>query len=309
MLKNTRPRRSALYMPGANTRALEKGRSLPADCLILDLEDSVAADAKVEARENISSALQAGGYGYRELVIRINPLTSPWGYDDLAVASTSGADAVLLPKVESADTVRQAEAVMVMAGASPGMGIWAMMETPIGMLHVEEIAGTSTRLECLVMGTSDLAKDLHASHTRDRMPMITSLGMCLLAARAYGLAILDGVHLDLRDDEGLAYSCRQGLNMGFDGKTLIHPRTLAIANDIFSPSPEEVDWSRKIIEAHAAAVAEGKGVAVYEGKLIENLHVENAQRMVALAAAIEARNGNGNGAEAAPAEPVAAEVS
>jgi citrate lyase subunit beta/citryl-CoA lyase len=292
MLKNTRPRRSALYMPGANTRALEKGRSLPADCLILDLED-----------------LQAGGYGYRELVIRINPLTSPWGYDDLAVASTSGADAVLLPKVESADTVRQAEAVMVMAGASPGMGIWAMMETPIGMLHVEEIAGTSTRLECLVMGTSDLAKDLHASHTRDRMPMITSLGMCLLAARAYGLAILDGVHLDLRDDEGLAYSCRQGLNMGFDGKTLIHPRTLAIANDIFSPSPEEVDWSRKIIEAHAAAVAEGKGVAVYEGKLIENLHVENAQRMVALAAAIEARNGNGNGAEAAPAEPVAAEVS
>jgi acyl dehydratase len=143
------------------------------------------------------------------------------------------------------------------------------------------------------MGTSDLAKDLHAGHTRDRMPMITSLGICLLAARAYGLAILDGVHLDLRDDEGLAYSCRQGLNMGFDGKTLIHPRTLAIANEVFSPSPEEVDWSRKIIEAHAAAVAEGKGVAVYEGKLIENLHVENAQRMVALAAAIEARDGNG----------------
>ncbi len=312
MLKNTRPRRSALYMPGANTRALEKGRSLPADCLLLDLEDSVAADAKVEARENIQSALQAGGYGYRELVIRINPLSSPWGYEDLAAASTSGADAVLLPKVESADTVRQAEAVMVMAGAPPEMGIWAMMETPIGMLHVEEVAGSAARLECLVMGTSDLAKDLHAGHTRDRMPMITSLGICLLAARAYGLAILDGVHLDLRDDEGLAYSCRQGLNMGFDGKTLIHPRTLTIANDIFSPSPEEVDWSRKIIEAHAAAVAKGKGVAVYEGKLIENLHVENAHRMVALAEAIEARNGNG--AEATPAEPetaspVAAEVS
>ena len=309
MLKNNRPRRSALYMPGANTRALEKGRSLPADCLILDLEDSVAADAKSEARENIRNALKAGGYGYRELVIRINPLSSPWGFDDLASASTSGADAVLLPKVESADTVRQAEAVMVMAGAPPEMGIWAMMETPIGMLHVEEVAGAAARLECLVMGTSDLAKDLHAGHTRDRMPMITSLGICLLAARAYGLAILDGVHLDLRDDEGLAYSCRQGLNMGFDGKTLIHPRTLAIANEVFSPSPEEVEWSHKIIEAHAAAVAEGKGVAVYEGKLIENLHVENAQRMVALAAAIEARNGNGNGAAAAPAEPVAAEVS
>ena len=307
MLKNTRPRRSALYMPGANTRALEKGRDLPADCLLLDLEDSVAADVKAEARANIVSAVQAGGYGFRELVIRINPLSSPWGYDDLAAASTSGADAVLLPKVESADTVRQAEAVMTMSGAPAEMGIWAMMETPIGMLHVEEVAGSSPRLECLVMGTSDLAKDLHASHTRDRMPMITSLGICLLAARAYRLAILDGVHLDLRDDEGLAYSCRQGLNMGFDGKTLIHPRTLAIANEIFSPSQEEVEWSRKIIEAHAAAVAEGKGVAVYEGKLIENLHVENAQRMVALAEAIEARDGNG--ADAAVPAPAAAKAS
>jgi citrate lyase subunit beta/citryl-CoA lyase len=307
MLKNTRPRRSALYMPGANTRALEKGRDLPADCLILDLEDSVAADVKADARTNLVNAVADGGYGFRELVIRINPLSSPWGYDDLAAASTSGADAVLLPKVESADTVRQAEGVMAMAGAPPEMGIWAMMETPIGMLHVEEIAASSRRLECLVMGTSDLAKDLHASHTRDRMPMITSLGLCLLAARAYGLAILDGVHLDLRDDEGLAYSCRQGLNMGFDGKTLIHPRTLAIANEIFAPSPEEVDWSRKIIEAHAAAVAEGKGVAVYEGKLIENLHVENAKRMVALAEAIDAREGNG--ANAGTAEPAAAKAS
>ena len=307
MLKNTRPRRSALYMPGANTRALEKGRELPADCLLLDLEDSVAADVKAEARANIVNAVRAGGYGYRELVIRINPLSSPWGYDDLAAASTSGADAILLPKVESADTVRQAESVMIMSGAPAEMGIWAMMETPIGMLHVEEVAASSPRLECLVMGTSDLAKDLHASHTRDRMPMITSLGLCLLAARAYRLAILDGVHLDLRDDEGLAYSCRQGLNMGFDGKTLIHPRTLAIANEIFSPSHDEVEWSRKIIEAHAAAVAEGKGVAVYEGKLIENLHVENAQRMVALAQAIAARDGNGAGA--AQPEPAAAEAS
>ncbi len=307
MAKNARPRRSVLYMPGANTRALDKGRSLPADSLILDLEDSVAADVKVQARENILNALKAGGYGYRELVIRINPLASPWGYDDLAAAAKSGADAVLLPKVESADIVRQAESVLNMVGAPSRMSIWAMMETPIAMLHSEEIAASSPRLECLVMGTSDLAKDLQASHTPDRMPMITSLGLCLLAARAYGLAILDGVHLDLRDDEGLAYSCHQGLAMGFDGKTLIHPRTLAIANEIFSPSQDEVDWSRKIIEAHAAAVAEGKGVAVFEGKLIENLHVENAKRMVALAEAIAARDGNGQ-AEA-PAPRVSAKAS
>ncbi len=289
MPKTARPRRSALYMPGANTRALEKGRSLPADCLILDLEDSVAADAKVQARANILAALAEGGYGYRELIIRINPLSSPWGYADLAAAATSGADAVLLPKVESADIVRQADGVMTSVGAPPEVSIWAMMETPIGTLRVEEIAASSPRLDCLVMGTSDLAKDLHASHTRDRMPMITSLGLCLLAARAYNLAILDGVHLDLRDDEGLAYACRQGLDMGFDGKTLIHPRTLEIANEIFAPSSEEVEWSHKIIAAHAEAMAQGKGVAVYEGKLIENLHVENAKRIVDLYEAIAER--------------------
>jgi citrate lyase subunit beta/citryl-CoA lyase len=235
-----RPRRSVLYMPGANTRALEKGRTLAADALILDLEDSVAADTKAQARQNIVEAVQAGGYGYRELVIRINPLASPWGFDDLVAAATCGADAVLLPKVESADTVRQAEAVMNGVGAADDVAIWAMMETPLAMLHAEEIAGSSWRLACLVMGTSDLAKDLQASHTRDRMPMLTSLGLCLLAARAYRLPILDGVHLDLRDDEGLAYSCRQGVDMGFDGKTLIHPRTIGIANEAFSPTDQEI---------------------------------------------------------------------
>jgi citrate lyase subunit beta/citryl-CoA lyase len=311
MIKNARPRRSVLYMPGANTRALEKSRTLAADCLILDLEDSVSADKKVQARRNILEAIARGGYGHRELVIRINALSTPWGYDDLAAASTSGADAVLLPKVESADTVRQAELVMNTVGAPPEMGIWAMMETPIGTLKVEEIAASSPRLVCLVMGTSDLAKDLHASHTRDRIPMITSLGMCLLAARAYNLAILDGVHLDLRDDEGLAYACRQGLDMGFDGKTLIHPRTIEIANEVFSPSPAEVEWSRKIIDAHAAAMAEGKGVAVYEGKLIESLHVENAHRIVALAKAVEQRAHDEREAETAEkaAEPQKAEAS
>ena len=289
MPNTTRPRRSVLYMPGANTRALAKGRILAADSLILDLEDAVAADAKVAARVNIVAAIADGGYGSRELIIRINPLSTPWGYEDLAATSTSGADAVLLPKVESGDMVRQAESVMAVQGAPEDMAIWAMIETPMGMLHAEEIAASSPRLACLVMGTSDLAKDLHAAHTRDRLPMITSLGLCLLAARAYGLDILDGVHLDLRDDEGFAYSCKQGLDLGFDGKTLIHPKTIAIANEIFAPSPDEVAWAHKVIEAHAAAMREGKGVALFEGKLIENLHVENAKRLVGLAQAIAER--------------------
>ncbi|MGF1609200.1 MAG: HpcH/HpaI aldolase/citrate lyase family protein [Kiloniellales bacterium] len=289
MAKSFRPRRSVLYMPGSNTRALDKGRSLPADALILDLEDAVAADAKVEARKTIMQAIEQGGYGYRELIVRINPFSTPWGYDDMAAVCASKADAVLLPKVESADMVRQAENVMAGHGTRDDLQIWAMMETPLGMLHAEQVAGASPRLCCLVMGTSDLAKDLHASHTPDRMPMLTSLGLCLLAARAYKLDILDGVHLDLRDDEGLAYSCKQGAEMGFDGKTLIHPRTIEIANKAFSPSEDEVAWSHKIIEAHAAAMAEGKGVAVFEGKLIENLHVESAKRIVALAEAVAAR--------------------
>jgi citrate lyase subunit beta/citryl-CoA lyase len=284
-----RPRRSILYMPGANTRALEKGREIPADGLILDLEDAVAADAKIQARDNIAAAIAAGGYGYREVIIRVNPLASPWGYDDMVMACKSKADAILLPKVESADLIRQAEGILAAQGAPESMTIWAMMETPIAMLHAEEIAAASPRLNCLVMGTSDLAKDLQAAHTRDRMPMITSLGLCLLAARAYRLAIVDGVHLDLRDDEGLRYSCEQGVALGFDGKTLIHPRTVPIANEAFAPSDGEVDWSRKIITAHAEAVKQGKGVAVFEGKLIENLHVENAKRLVALSEAIAAR--------------------
>lgn len=289
MSKTVRPRRSVLYMPGSNTRALEKGRTLPADALILDLEDAVSADAKVEARSNIAAALEQGGYGHREIIIRINAFSTPWGYDDLAMAAASKADAVLLPKVESPDTVRQAEQVMSGHGAGDGLQLWAMMETPLSMLHAEAIAASTPRLTCLVMGTSDLAKDLHASHTQDRMPMITSLGLCLLAARAYRLDILDGVHLDLRDDEGLAYSCKQGVDMGFDGKTLIHPRTIPIANDAFSPSEAEVEWSHKIIAAHAEAVSEGRGVALLDGKLIENLHVENAKRLVALSEAVAAR--------------------
>ncbi|WP_448189332.1 HpcH/HpaI aldolase/citrate lyase family protein [Azospirillum sp. sgz301742] len=291
MAMTTRPRRSVLYMPGSNARALEKGRTLPADGLILDLEDAVAPDAKAEARANIAAAVAAGGYGGREIVVRVNGLATPWGYDDLVMAATSGADAVLLPKVESADAVRQAEAVLRAAGAPAVQRIWCMMETPMGMLNAKEIAGASAILGGLVMGTSDLAKDLHAAHTRDRLPMITSLGLCLLAARAYGLAILDGVHLDLADDEGFADSCRQGRELGFDGKTLIHPKTIAACNDAFAPSPDEVAFSRRIIAAHAEAAAAGKGVLVVDGKLIENLHVENARRLVSLAEAITALEG------------------
>lgn len=288
MLKTARPRRSLLYMPGANTRALEKGRSLPADGLILDLEDAVAPDAKPAARENILAALRQGGYGRRELVVRVNGLETEWGRDDLRAMAGSGVDAVLLPKVESAARVREAEAILAEAGAPETLGILCMMETPLGMLKAEEVAGASPRLTGLVMGTSDLVKDLNAEHTPDRLPVLTSLSLCILAARAHGLAILDGVHLDLNDDEGFAAQCRQGRALGFDGKTLIHPKTVAAANEIFGPSAAEIEQAHRIIAAHAAALAEGKGIAVLDGKLVENLHVEAARRSVALAEAIAA---------------------
>ncbi len=287
MLKNVRPRRSVLYMPGSNPRALEKGKSLAADGLILDLEDAVAPDAKEEARKRVCEAARAGGYGKREVVIRVNGLDTPWGYQDLVAASTSRADAILLPKVENPETVYQAQNVMEVAGAPDDLAVWCMIETPRGVLHIEDIAAASPRMTALVMGTSDLAKELQAEHTRDRLPMITSLGLCLLAARACGLAILDGVHLDLQDDEGFVAACRQGKELGFDGKTLIHPKTIAAANEIFAPSEEEIAWSKKIIEAHRKANEEGRGVVVVDGRLIENLHVENAHRIVEMAEAIK----------------------
>jgi citrate lyase subunit beta/citryl-CoA lyase len=273
-------------MPGANGRALEKARSLPADGLILDLEDAVAPDMKETAREQVVSAVKAGGYGRREVMIRTNGLNTPWGYDDLVAAATVRPDAVLLPKVESAETVRQAESVLMSHGASPDLAIWCMMETPRAMLHAEEIADASPRLGGLVMGTSDLAKDLQAQHTAMRLPLITALGLCLLAARAARLTILDGVFLDLNDHEGFADSCRQGAELGFDGKTLIHPKQLDAANEVFAPSEEELRLSRRIIEAYAEAEAQGKGVVVVDGKLIERLHVDHAERVVALAEAI-----------------------
>jgi citrate lyase subunit beta/citryl-CoA lyase len=277
-------------MPGSNSRALEKGKTLPADALILDLEDAVAPDAKDLARGQVCAAVQAGGYGEKELIIRVNGLATPWGYADIAAAARSGANAILLPKVESADAIRSLQSVMIANGAPDSMAIWAMMETPRSILRAQTIAEASPRMDCIVMGTSDLAKELDCAHTRMRLPLITSLGFCLLVARATGITALDGVFLDLSDDEGFTESCIQGKELGFDGKTLIHPKTIDVANRVFSPSETDVLWSRKIIKAHADAAAKGEGVVVVDGKLVENLHVESARRVVALAEAIDERN-------------------
>ena len=288
MPKSARPRRSVLYMPGSNLRALEKAKSLPADGLILDLEDAVAPDSKEIARKQVCEAVAAGGFGMRELIIRVNALSTKWGYEDIAAASKSGADALLLPKVESADAIRHMEAIMRANGAPESMTIWAMMETPRSVLESQRIAESTPRMECLVMGTSDLAKELDCTHTHERLPFMTSLGLCLLAARAAGLAILDGVYLDLNDETGFEFACKQGSELGFDGKTLIHPKQVGPCNKVFTPRPEDVAWSRKIIGAHTAAAARGEGVVVVDGKLIENLHVESARRVVGMADAITA---------------------
>jgi len=275
-------------MPGSNARALEKGRTLPADGLILDLEDAVAPDAKPAARNLVCAAVKAGGYGRRELIIRVNGLNTPWGHDDLAAVATAGADAVLLPKTEAVENVRQAESVLAASGAPGRLAIWCMMETPLGVLNAREIAGAGARLAGFVMGTSDLTKAIQARHTKLREPMLTSMSLCILAARAFDLAIIDGVHLDLDDDAGFEQSCRQGLELGFDGKTLIHPKTIAVANRIFAPAEPEVALARRIIDAHAEAASKGQGVVVVDGKLIENLHVEDARRTVTLAETIAA---------------------
>src|SRR5262245_23402997 len=288
MERRARPRRSVLYMPGSNGRALEKAKVVAVDGLSLYLEDAVAPDAKAAARQQVCEAVRTGGYGWRELIVRVNGLATLWGWEDLAAVASCGADAVLLPKVESATLVRQTWDMLTASGASEHLAIWCMLETPLGILHAEEIAASHPQVTALVMGTSDLVKDLHARHTRERLPLLTSLELCVLAARAYGLAALDGVHLDLEDDAGFAAVCRQAVELGFDGKTLIHPKTIDTANALLAPAPQEVAWARTIMAAHAQAVAEGRGVVLVEGRLIENLHVEEARRVVALAEAIAA---------------------
>ena len=284
-----KPRRSALYMPASRAGALEKARTLAADVLIFDLEDAVGPDAKETARDRAVAAARSGAYGVREIVVRVNGLDTPWGRDDLEAAAASGADAVLVPKVEGPATLRQARALLRTAGAPERLALWAMVETPPGFLQAERIAAGGEGLTVLVMGTSDLAKDLNAAHTRDRLPFLTAFGLALLAAKAHGLGILDGVHLDLNDDEGFAYACRQGVELGFDGKTLIHPKQLAPCNGAFSPSAEAVAHARRVIAAHREAEASGQGVVLVDGRLVENLHVGMAERLVELADAIAAR--------------------
>ena len=284
-----RPRRSVLYMPGSNARALEKARTIDADALILDLEDAVSPDAKELARKQVCEAVVAGGFGHREVAIRVNGLDTPWGHEDLKAAAAAKPDAILVPKISSAAMIHEIEGLLEKAAVSPHTRLWAMMETPLGILSALDIAGSSKRLAVLVMGTNDIAKELHAAHVSGRIPMVTSLGLCLLAARAHGLTIVDGVYNDIKNAEGFEAECVQGQQMGFDGKTLIHPSQVEPCNKVFSPSEAELEMARRIIVAFDEAKAQGKGVATVDGRMIENLHVDNAQRAVAMADAIAKR--------------------
>jgi citrate lyase subunit beta/citryl-CoA lyase len=285
-----RPRRSVLYMPGSNARALEKAREIPADALILDLEDAVAPDAKEEARQQVCDAVKAGGYGKREIAIRVNGLDTPWGADDIKAAVAAGPDAILVPKINSAADVARAEQALSDAGAKPGLQLWCMIETPLATLNIQAIAEAArkpgSRMSVWVMGTNDIAKELRAAHTPDRVPMLASLGLALIAARAYGLVILDGVYNDIKNEEGFAAICEQGRDMGFDGKTLIHPSQVGPCNTIFSPDPETVAFARKTIEAFELPENKGRGVLKVDGKMVEILHAEIARRTVAIADAI-----------------------
>ena len=271
-------------MPGANERALEKAKTLPADALILDLEDAVAPDSKVDARKRVCAAVSSGDYGRREVAIRVNGLDTPWHADDIRAAAEAGPAAVLVPKVNSPAEVRAIEHSL--ARAPEHTAIWAMIETPIAMLHAESIARESERLTVLVMGTNDLAKELHAEHVPGRAPLLGALSLALLAARATGKVILDGVYNDVRDLAGFEAECLQGKQFGFDGKTLIHPGQIEPCNRIFAPSAVDVAAAREIIDAFEGARRDGRGVVTVNGRMIENLHVDNARRVLALASAI-----------------------
>lgn len=271
--------RSVLYIPGSKTRALDKARGLATDAIIFDLEDAVSPDEKVSARDTLRAALAEGGYGSRLRIVRVNGAQSPWGDADLEALKTMDFDAVLLPKVEAAadiDAVRK---------QLPNTPVWAMIETPLGIVRAEEIAAHPA-LEGFVMGTNDLAKELRTRFRSDRLPLMGSLQMALLAARAHGVIAIDGVYNAFKDDAGLAAECEQGRDLGFDGKTLIHPAQLEIANSAFSPSQEAIDLAERQIAAYDAAEAEGLGVAVVDGKIVENLHVVTARQVLAQAKAI-----------------------
>ena len=280
------PLRSVLYMPSSNERALEKAKSIPCDGLILDLEDAVAPDAKPAAREAACAAVGSGEYGRRELTIRVNGADTEWHAADLAAACAAGPDAIVVPKVDSVEAVRALVDAMERHGAPDHTTLWAMIETPRAMLHAEEIAAASERLSVLVMGTNDLAKELYAEHVPGRQPLLTGLGLALLAARATGKAIIDCVYNDVRNTEGFLAECQQGREMGFDGKTLIHPGQVDGANEAFAPSPQAVEDARGLIAAWEAAA--GAGVVTYNGRMVENLHVDSARRTLAIHDAITA---------------------
>ena len=282
-----RPRRSALYMPGANLRALEKGREVAADVLIMDMEDGVAPEAKAEARQRIVQMVGEGGYGRRELAVRINGFGTEWHEADIAAIATSGVGAIALPKVDKAETVTAVAASLESAGAPSDMQIWCMIETARGVLNSDAIASAHPRMGALMIGSADLTKDLRAIQTPDRLPLVTSIQLVILAARANGLTVLDAPFFDLSDDDGFLASCRQGRELGFDGKTLLHPKTIAGANAAFGPSEQEITWAHRITKAHQAALAEGQGVILVDGQLIEGLHVAEAQRLVTMAETIK----------------------
>ncbi len=278
-----KPRRSVLYMPANNARALEKAKQLPADCIVMDLEDAVSPEAKAEARQLAIATVQAGGFGQRAVAVRINGEGTPWFEEDLQQIANSGVQIVVLPKVESVETV-----IAVAERLSQGVRLWAMIETPRGVMQVDAIVFAHPALEVLVMGTSDLAKELRVPHRSDRAGLQYTLGRCVCAARAAGLDIIDGVYLDFRDEVGFANLCEQGKYLGFDGKSLIHPSQIDEANRVFSPSVEELERAGKVLEAWQAAQREGSGLAVLEGKLIENLHAAEAERVLLLSQAIAA---------------------
>ena len=282
-----RPRRSVLYMPAANERALEKAKDIPADALIFDLEDAVSPESKEIARDHACAAVASGEYGNRELTIRCNGLDTPWGSDDILAAAAVAPAAVVTPKVNGPEYLDEVSALLDEGGAPDSTRIWAMVETPVGILEVGRIA-QHERMAVMVMGTNDMAKELRATITPDRQALLPHLAKCLLSARAANKAILDGVYNDIKDDAGFASVCRQGAQMGFDGKTLIHPNQVTPTNDIFSPSLDELDFHRRVIEEFETAEKEGRGVLTVDGKMIENLHVEEARRALAVAEAIAA---------------------
>jgi citrate lyase subunit beta/citryl-CoA lyase len=278
-------------MPASNARALAKAKEVAADVLVFDLEDAVAPDAKPLARAQAVAAAADGGYGRREIIIRINALATLWGADDVVAVAGSRADGLLVPKIETAADVAAVERLMALGGAAQRLRLWVMLETPRAILQAESICSSTPRLAGVFMGNEDLAKDMGLQPTPGREALIPAMAHCLLAARAAGIAALDGVHVDLGDEAGLLAVCRQGRMLGFDGKSVIHPKQIDAANRIFAPTDAELAWARRIVDAHAEGAAAGKGLVVVDGRMIERLHVERAQRTLAVAAAIAERDG------------------